>query len=225
VSKLKINNQLGFTIVELLIATAVFSAILLGATFALIQVGKMYYKGIVSARTQEVARNVTDSISRPIQFQGSGVRSNANADEILTSGGLTFSKSVRCVGDQRFTYVIDLQVDASVPSGSISGDKIRHALWLDTMPSAADLCVPVDLTQAQPTAKGSDLLQDHMRLKALEVRQGFTPDLWIIDVGVMYGDRDLIEYSGSIPDRCKGAVSGSQWCALAEYKTQVNKRL
>lgn len=62
------HNAQGFTLVELMIATALFSSILLLITFGLLSIGQNYYKGKNSARTQDVARRVIDEISQAIQF-------------------------------------------------------------------------------------------------------------------------------------------------------------
>ena len=63
----KLRNK-GFTIVELLIATAVFSFILLVVTTGIIRLGNMYYKGVISSRTQESIRNIVSETSSAIQF-------------------------------------------------------------------------------------------------------------------------------------------------------------
>lgn len=62
------DNQRGFTLLELMIATTIFSSILLLLTFGLINIGKSYYKGRNTARTQELARRVMDEISQSIRF-------------------------------------------------------------------------------------------------------------------------------------------------------------
>src|SRR3990172_9120101 len=63
----------GFTIVELMIATTIFSVILLIVTFGMLQIGRTYYKGITLTKTQNAARSIIDTISQDIQFSGEGV--------------------------------------------------------------------------------------------------------------------------------------------------------
>lgn len=58
----------GFTIIELLIATVVFSVILLIVTGAIIQFTRIYYKGVVNTKTQEVARAVVENIAKKAQY-------------------------------------------------------------------------------------------------------------------------------------------------------------
>jgi prepilin-type N-terminal cleavage/methylation domain-containing protein len=69
---MKRTNSKGFTIIELLIATVIFSVILLVITGAIVQFGRIYYKGVVQSRTQERTRAITDSVVRNIQFSEEG---------------------------------------------------------------------------------------------------------------------------------------------------------
>ncbi len=219
----KLNNT-GFTIVELLIATAIFSVILLGSTFALIQVSRMYYKGVVSARTQEVARNVIDEISRPLQFQGASLRIDPVPTAINGWDVIT-----KCVGNQRLTYAVGMRADPSLPSGTVVGDRIKHALWKDTLETQFP-CVAVDLRQTNPSSgtkgtNGKDMLSDRMRLSRLDV--DYSNGIWSTDVSVMYGDRDVMNPDDVtlVPESCKGSSVGGQWCAKSEYKSQVKPRI
>ena len=66
---MRINKQNGFTIVELLIASAVFSFVILGASVAIIQISRLYYKGIIVSNTQTSAKAILDSITQAIQYE------------------------------------------------------------------------------------------------------------------------------------------------------------
>ena len=61
-------SEKGFTLLELMIATTIFSTILLLLTFGLLNIGKGYYKGKNTVRTQEVARRVMDEITQAIRY-------------------------------------------------------------------------------------------------------------------------------------------------------------
>jgi prepilin-type N-terminal cleavage/methylation domain-containing protein len=63
----KKNNE-GFTVIELLIATAVFSVVLLVFLSAFLRISQLFYKGVNLTNTQEAARNVVQSIADDIQF-------------------------------------------------------------------------------------------------------------------------------------------------------------
>ena len=58
------NNQRGFTLVELLLATAVFSIALVGITAAIIQLFKAYQSGVSIRKTQNAARVISEELTR-----------------------------------------------------------------------------------------------------------------------------------------------------------------
>lgn len=62
------KSESGFTIVELMIATVVFSMVLLVCAYAILHVGRMYYKGMVMNRTQDVARRIVDDVADTVKF-------------------------------------------------------------------------------------------------------------------------------------------------------------
>lgn len=68
-------NARGFTIIELLIATVIFSLILLVVTGSIIQFSKIYYKGVATSKTQEVARTIAEDMARSAQFSSAPVLS------------------------------------------------------------------------------------------------------------------------------------------------------
>ena len=67
----KLTNQTGFTIVELMIATVIFSMVLLVCSYAIIHAGRMYYKGMIMSKTQDTARKIIDSASDAIKYDKS----------------------------------------------------------------------------------------------------------------------------------------------------------
>lgn len=58
------RNQKGFTLVELLLATAVFSIALIAITAAVIQLFKAYQSGISIRKTQSTARILSEELTR-----------------------------------------------------------------------------------------------------------------------------------------------------------------
>lgn len=222
------QDQKGFTILELMIATMVFSVIFLATTTAILQMSKLYYKGVMSGRTQEVTRGLVDQLSQQLQFGGNDVTPGVDSSPVVTGspqsdGRLTF-KAV-CIGNVRYTYRIDTQVSDGTASGSYdsANSRLQHALWRDTVSSGCDA---VDLSQAQPSSGGEEVLGQNMRLAKFVVTPcDSTTNICNISVGVIYGDNDLIAYDGSgLPDHCQSIV-GSQWCAASQISTSVLKRV
>lgn len=218
------SRQRGFTIIELMIATAVFSTILLVVLTAITQIGRMYYKGLTTSQTQEVARTVLDRISQEVQFSG-----QAGTPITVTAG----PNGLICIGKSRFFFIIN---KLSHPS--------QHALWADTDNDNTG-CTAVTLNAfvanantANPTAvgnNGSELLADGMRIVVLNATTGAN-NLWAINVKVVFGADDLIEAidaTGTTVSQaafpqftvCKGSQIGTQFCAISQLTTTVLKRV
>lgn len=219
------QNQNCFTIIELLIATSVASVILLLASFTIIQISRMYYKATILSRTQDTTRNITDIVSRQLQF-ASGTNIIKGTSSSINGAGI----NVICVGSDRFTYVINAMQDDNMSSGYDGAPpdmKLAHALWHDTINSGS--CDPADLSNSNPSGSngenGSDLLGHNMRLSKFEISKLGGTNVWELSVKVIYGESDLIENIGDPDARCKSGVSGSQWCAVAEYNTSIGERM
>lgn len=216
------NHQSGFTIIELLVATTVFSVILLLGTTVMLQISRLYFKGLISSRTQTVSRSVIDEISRSIQFSGDRVVSSP-AGYTPPSGHTGY----HCVGTTRYTYFLNAQVNENVTPGTspaASPHRARHALWKDSVPTST-LCATglPDLTLETPSPGGVELLENGMRLGDLKVNDADNDEVYDVYVQVTYGDDDLLV----LPDYkvCKGEYSGSQWCAISILSTQVFRRV
>src|SRR5688572_9314579 len=118
----------GFTIIELMMATTVFTVVLMLCTLGLLEVGRSYYKGVTATRTQETARTVLEEVTEAIQFGGGAVVMPPVAAE-GTSG-------FYCVGSKRFSYMRDRQlIDA--PSAINPAQQARHVLVVDDVGSCS----------------------------------------------------------------------------------------
>jgi prepilin-type N-terminal cleavage/methylation domain-containing protein len=207
----------GFTLVELMIATTVFSTILLLATTGVINIGKLYYKGIITARTQETARSVIDEVARSVQLtQG----------EIKSSSGGPSGYSATCIGKDRYTYRIDTKVE---PGG--------HGLWLDEI-TQGDECVPSNFSTGLAANSGRELLGTNMRLLEFGISDDASDRTRVnVDVSVAYGDSDLLTHCS--PDdsenpgpcggnpanaQCRSTNSGGSFCAVSSLETFVKRR-
>ncbi|HEY1064067.1 MAG TPA: type II secretion system protein [Candidatus Saccharimonadales bacterium] len=234
---MKQSRNSGFTIIELLIATAVFSVVLLVISAAIIQIGRLYYKGITSARTQEVARSVMNDISQAIQFnvgqvEEIGPPSFSNANDNGNSRAI-------CVATQQYNFVYGQQ-----------RTNTRHALVSREVPSG---CLGMDAQAMDGSVTGNELLGDKMRLANLVVeRQAGADNAYKVTVRVVYGDSDLLcdpsattgkasctstdgwnesigtdaaAIAGTRNLSCKNIRSGTQFCAASELSTIVKRRL
>jgi len=227
-----VKDQQGFTIVELLISTTVFSVILLLCLAALVQIGKMYYKGVTTAQTQQTARAIMDEITQGIQLSGDGVRA-----QTLTVGPQVAPADPAvgffCIGSTRYTYAIDRQVS---DANNTNDKQLLHALWVDEPGACAgatdqklselptvDLSLPVPSTAPH----GRELLSSNMRITRLTLVPTDGDRLWTINLTIAYGDEDLFTTDPADSTRkiCKGAQAGTQFCAFSEITSVIKRRL
>lgn len=208
-------SQKGFTILELLIATSVFSVVLLLIMSALLQISRTYYKGIITTRTQEVARGVMTDISERIQFSGG---------EVTPEIGPTGNSTGFCVGNFRYSTLPLVQYRAG-----------RHGLMVDNNGNSP--CADVDaqnLETLDPTTldpSSREFLQPGMRVLDLTVVDALN-NLYRISFTIAYGDDDLFvdrDNNGvfnnlDAPYACASA-QGSQFCAITSLTTTVQKRV
>ncbi len=212
------KHEKGFTIIELMIATIIFSIIILGGTAAIVQIGRMYYKGVISSQTQQTGRSVVDQISRPIQFAGATPK--VAYPSPVNKGGI--QTNAICIGNVRFTYGINAEVTPG-QTGYTAQHKAAHALWKDTYPSTSS-CDAIDLTTITNATSGEELLPQNMRLGRFSISNP-SGDLWSIDALFIYGEDDLLLPDANNPTGCFGQGNGSQWCATSNLSTEVYKRI
>ena len=207
------RNQSGFTIVELMIATMVFSVILLVVTYGVLHFTNDYYKGINSSTTQNTARNVIDSVAQAIQFSGGPVQATTTPNGYV------------CAGNQEFVYALGGQL----PTAAYALSQITNTTC-DTSPS------PTGTELLQPHMRLT-------QLKVAPVTGDTTGTQWTISAGVAYGDNDQLcaptsqlgscaAGAGTLsnaqliaPDVTCKSTAGSQFCNVAKLSTTVVRRL
>lgn len=232
--QLKIDQR-AFTIVELMIATMVFSVILLLVTTGVIQIGSAYYKGALQSRTQETARNIIDEISRGIQFSGDRVVINTGYDVAANPYPQPGGRYGLCVGGTAYSYIIDRQLrDPNGPPGTTDQRpymlmSYRPTEGCSTYPTGADvgsnpIYAPASVNTQYPNAY-KELLGIGMRLTALQIQDNGN-NTYTITVEVASGERELFEPADTnlISTACRGSV-GNQFCAMSRLTTTVQKRV
>jgi prepilin-type N-terminal cleavage/methylation domain-containing protein len=213
----RLNSQSGFTIIELMIATVVFTVILLVVTVAIIGFSRDYYHGVVLSDTQGTARAIADDVTRSIEFNGGDIVP-------LVSGG-----QVRgyCLGSsKRYSFESFQQVDDTPNTSQHQG---HHGLVSDSLPGCSNATAPInvktinDLASLPPTSTNArELLGQHMRLAKLTINP--VGALYVVNVKVVYGDDDLVS-SPTDPNMYCKSMAGSQFCAVSELTTTVKQRL
>jgi len=210
------QQQSGFTIVELLIAASVFSSVLLIITFGLINIAKTYYKGVTTTRTQEVAREVMNDLSQSIQL----------------SGGIVYGPTqhgnnwVICAGGKKYTYTYR-QVKEPIDD---LATQAHHGMVVQSVPLCTAALGPDPSFSASGAIPDSrELIGRNMRVANINLeRLPGGGNVYRLDVRILYGDQDLLEDSDdadTLVDRCRSNVQGSEFCAVSELSTIIDKRV
>lgn len=210
----RMKRQGGFTIVELMIATAVFSILIVVITAAILQFTKQYYRGVIANRTQTTARNIMDDLTRSIQFNGGQVY------ELSDNNGY-------CIGDtKRYSVARNRQVRTT---GAVAArHQAAHGLVSDKVTvcntSTSSLGVAT-LPPALPTANNArELLGENMRVTKFTITS--SGGFYVINLRVVYGDDDfLTTVADPNPNPTCKSTSGSHFCAVAELTSTVKKRV
>jgi len=234
--KLQKKGQRGFTIVELMVATVVFSVVLIVLTAGVIAITRTYSKGIVLNKTQTAARSILDSIAQTIEFNGGTI------DWPPGVGGAEALQGRGCVGNQAYDFRLGFQLLDS-PSDP---DQAAHGV---VRTSGVAGC---HHEAAPDFGSGTELLSPHMRLASLNVKPVNVNDrLYEVDVTVAYGDYDLlcspslnghaggcndtdpsvtlqgndIQQFVTRPDLTCHSGADTQFCAVSALRTVVQQRL
>lgn len=218
----RIAKSRGFTIVELLIATAVFSLVLLVSIVGFLQIGQIFYKGVTATRTHETTRNITNSLVSDIRFAPSASQILPQPSDVV-SGAQYF-----CAGSHRYTFMLGRMVDRS--GSELDADKF--GLIKDTLPVADSCGDPFDPPNSF-SDDAEELLGNRMRLTAVSVqRLGTSPpdtslnNLYTITVKIAYGDDSALQNTTD-PDpaniTCDSGLRTSQYCHVSTLTTTIRR--
>jgi len=194
----------GFTIIELLIATMVFSVVLLIFMAAFIKIGDMFYKGVNLANTQEAARNVLDGISNDIRFSKSTP---------VFNGPDATGKGYFCIGQHRYKYQLGQQV----------GSPGSYGILREDIGAGVGCPNPAVTAGTNP----SELLNNRMQLNNIALQNCGSGVCIVKILIVFYGsDSSVLVPSPTSPNAtCSGSLSTAQFCATADYTTSVIQKI
>lgn len=209
------RNASGFTIVELMIATMVFSIILTVVTMGVISFSNRYYKGVHASATQSAARNITDTITQAIQFGSATVTPTSSTTSFFCAGGSVFLYDT---------------------SGAMFTNSVGQR-GVYVTPKTGDVCAD------QPLSGGRQLLGSRMRITSLSVSPlSGVANMYQVNVVVAYGE-DNVLCAPSLPQQCLASAnytapsfinrpdvackagSGNQYCAVSRLQASVQKRV
>lgn len=220
-----IIKESGFTIIELMIATLVFSVILLIITSGVLSFTKSYYRGVNSANLQDTVRSVNDAIIQDVQFSGGVI-----TPTVVPPG----SPGYFCAGGKIYAYTPGFKYDGITPSALTNA-----GLYEEDQVGA---CAAPTFS---PGANGKELLSTNMRVSKLTLAPVTAPNgatLYNLTIRVVFGDDALLCSRSASPTSCSSntnltlaqlrnsdlqckTLQGSQFCAVSELTSTIEERL
>lgn len=221
-------DRQGFTIIELLVATAVFSLVLMAAVSGFLQIGRLFYKGVVTNRTQVVANQLLASIVADIQDSpASGTIAIVN-DPPDPSVGYTYF----CAGGARYTLNFDKPLDIANINFTDGFGVLRDELPGNN--ACAPPCVtgapsPYDCSAAKYEFNNpEELLANNIRLDSLSLGSPVSnpTQLYNVKVRVVSGDDETVQIDTAQPLSasnvvCNSNLQTSQYCSAASVSNVV----
>ncbi|MEI9914124.1 MAG: prepilin-type N-terminal cleavage/methylation domain-containing protein [Candidatus Saccharibacteria bacterium] len=211
-------TERGFTIIELMVATAVFTILLLITTTTIIGISSTYIKGSVEGQTQQTARSILNDISQDIQFNQPPF--SVSSMTSLNPGNDTF---FFCIGNDVYIYQLDQVQSTSTPIF------IRYS---GSCPSP-----PVTVT----VAGAASLMSKNERLGYLNISQSTVNGYYVYTISIEVGysvsgtsGNSLIHDLTNQGDPPAGnykygyqcqSGSDSNFCAVSTLTTTVTSRI
>jgi prepilin-type N-terminal cleavage/methylation domain-containing protein len=219
------RSTAGFTIVELLLATSVFSIILLAALASFLQVGRLFYKGVSLTNTQNTATQVLNDVAHSLQ-------TSSTLSLPTTANGYTYT----CIGNARYTYTTtnisgqqvavaaNLSDSPNYGSGANGGN---FGLLKDTLPGSSGCAVPC--WPASSCSNGQvvfsnpvEMLGDQMRVATFSISSvSGVQNLYNIKMVVAYGDSSVMSFSNPGQPVCIGNSQNQAFCSVVNLSTTV----
>lgn len=197
------KKQMGFTLVELIVAMTFFSFMLVLISVGVIQIMRIYQSNLATRRTQQAARIVVEDVTREIR---SALRVPvATPDRLCLEGAQTIEYSRQDFApdpnqpntDAAVLYKRQLQGNCTSSTGIINEQKLAGS----DNPNGSN----VQVRQFLPT-----LIEDEQDQPA---------SIKII-LGITTGARDLLDSDGAV---CQPGP-GAQFCAATTYSSIVSLR-
>ncbi len=212
---MKYLDRRGFTLVELLLAMAFFSFILLFATTGFIIVNRSYNKGLTVKLVQDEARSTMERFSREIRSVSSaGIRFPTDPSEPPT--GTPLDSCITLDGNSYYWTDRINSSDAQSP---------KSLLWVEgvTCANIVDSGDPAIASGLPAGASAVSILNDRVGVQSFEIVKISNSQ---VSIGLVLSttETDLLGVDAVTGELTCSTIAGSQYCDLVELNTVVSTR-
>jgi prepilin-type N-terminal cleavage/methylation domain-containing protein len=212
----KISDK-GFTVIEVLIASLVFTTLLLLSMEGITRIAKVYVKNSSITKANEFSKSFIGDIAQQIKY---------GVEPKFTSGNPSFL----CVSDSG--YKIELNKTQEEDLGPIPINPIVKiqdpgcTLYANASNYTGASYNPVNISPVNIRILSFNIIKNTV---------GTTP-VWTIDMRVALGAKDLLRdsankiladdptanYSEAV---CRGGIAGSEFCSVISISTSITRRM
>lgn len=214
----------GFTIAELMIATAVFSVVLLVALAGFLDIGHLFYKGVTTTQTGGTANQIFTDLTGNFQTA-------TNVTNAQSANGYTYY----CIGNSRYTYNIGQRVTSVAASHASPSSGGNFGLLKDTLAGTNNACATPcdDINTGNSCPSGAvrlnnptELLGDQMRLEQFSIQPnaGVSLNFYNVSIIIAYGDDSVLNYTTQGDPTtvyCAGKTNIQEFCSVSKLDTGV----
>ena len=209
----------GFTITELLVATAVFAGVLLLVVVGFTQIGRLFYKGVTVSQTRQAATQIMDSVTTDIRLSTASTPTTYICTPTVCTGLSTSTTNGYCIGNHVYIYQNSL-VNLSTQDLSTNFGIMRGQLTGGSCPGSF---TTADISGTKPV----EMLGDNMRLADFSITPSLaSPGSYVVKLVVAYGQDSVFTSAslGSTDPICKGIATGSQFCSKISLTESASNR-
>lgn len=213
----------GFTLVELMIATTVFSVILLLSLAGFLQIGQLFYKGVNITQSTDTAKQIITSIKNDLSYDTS------NTTLAIYPAPLASPSTQRfyfCVGANRYSFIPYKQLNREDKDTGPSFGWYKFRLLKDRLDVVNSSCPnPFNNSGAPLGNDATELLGDKMRLSKLEITPlpSSNDKLYTVVIKIVYGDDSVLDNANTAEAKCKSGASYARYCFATDLRTTVRK--
>jgi prepilin-type N-terminal cleavage/methylation domain-containing protein len=199
-------DQNGFTIVELLIATAVFASILFIVTYGIIQISKTFTNGFIETQTQNVAISLSDQLTRDVEFSSGSIGTDRGPININNNNYYYF-----CTNQEEYFYNPGGSF-YKIPISAITNCGSPQSSWLTNAQTQNLLSSNMEILNNLPAYNDSS--QQGI------IANGSTSGLYSISLDILYGSTsNLVQNANNTQWVCKPTVIIGPFCATYTLTT------
>jgi prepilin-type N-terminal cleavage/methylation domain-containing protein len=226
-----INKHKGFTIVELMIATTVFSVILLLSLTGFLQIGQQFYKGVNMTRTDDVAKQIISGIKNDIAFDSTSLAITPIQSQTFTVNGRSYTRYWFCAGSNRYTFIKGYMVDTQAglaerqSQPATPNSWYKYGLLKDRVDVSGGCPSPISSTLGLTANSVTELIGDKMRLSELQISHLPSPNdkLYTINIRIVYGEDSVLQNPNQPNASCISGKNTSSYCFATDLRTAVRR--